>query len=402
MHRKYKAKKLIEYKEAVQKELIDILNYWQRYSIDNEHGGFYGEVSDDNIPNASADKGSVLNARVLWTFSRAYNYTNDECYLSVAKRAYAYIVDYFIDQQYGGVYWTVSAKGDRANEKKQVYAQAFCIYALSEFYKATNDDEALRYAIGIFNLIEQYSFDKVRGGYYEAFSRDWKPLSDQRLSDKDQNDAKTMNTHLHIVEAYSSLYRGWKNETLKKQIRHLLDCFSQHIIDTKTNHLILFFDEEWAANSSVISFGHDIEAAWILLECAESIDDNERINLMKEYAVSLTNAALQGLDNDGGLFYEQDEKLIKEKHWWPQAEAMVGLLNAYEVSKDEKCLRQSLNVLKFIQSKIKSPTGEWLWGIDEQDNPMQGYYKAGLWKCPYHNARACIEVAERISRILNL
>lgn len=391
---------LTQYKSEVEKELKEILFYWQHYVLDTPNGGYYGAVSNNNIPDATADKGSVLNARILWTFSRAYHHTKDERYLSFASRAYRFIIHYFFDKEFGGIYWTVDAKGRPVDTKKQTYAQAFCIYGLSEYYKAIKDDEVLWHAIQLFNLTEQHSFDKNSGGYLEAFSNDWKRLADQRLSDKDQNDAKTMNTHLHVIEAYASLYRVWNNTSLKKQIQHLLDCFSEHIIDAKTGHLVLFFDDQWHRRSSILSFGHDIEAAWLLQECAEAIFDSKRIALMKKYALRITDAALQGIDKDNGLFYEQGEKLIKEKHWWPQAEAMVGLLNAYEVSGNKDYLWQSLHVWEFIKAKIKSPDGEWFWGIDENNNTMDAYYKAGLWKCPYHNARACMEVAERIEKRL--
>lgn len=390
---------LIQYQKEASEELGYILRYWDQYVVDTVHGGFYGEVSGDNAPDIFAQKGSVLNARILWTFSRAYNYSGDEYYLSLATRAYRYITDYFIDKECGGVYWSVSAKGDPVSTKKQIYAQAFCIYALSEYCRAAKDEQALGHAVILFELIEQYSSDKTQGGYFEAFSRNWKYLRDMRLSDKDQNDAKTMNTHLHIVEAYASLYGIWKNDLLKKRIEHLLDCFCRHIIDAESNHLILFFDKRWKANCHTISFGHDIEAAWLLQQCAESIEDEVRTIQMKRYAVSIANAALEGRDHDGGLFYEKEKKLIGEKHWWPQAEAMVGLLNAYQVSGSEKYLQQSLDAWRFIKTKIKSPTGEWIWGVDESGDQINNYYKAGLWKCPYHNGRACMEVVERIRAI---
>lgn len=391
---------LRQYKNEIEKELSGILSYWEQYAPDKVNGGFYGEVSNDNIPNLSAEKGSVLNARILWAFSHACNYTKEEKYLPLAKSAYQYILDYFIDKIHGGVYWTVDAKGGPAITKKQIYAQAFVIYGLCEFYKANHNNEVLQNAISLFHLIEQHSFDSKYGGYYEAFSIDWKHTPDVRLSEKDQNDAKTMNTHLHIVEAYASLYCIWKDEKLKKQIQRLLDIFLQHIIDKQTNHLALFFNEPWKTNSSVISFGHDIEAAWLLQECAESIEDNERIGMLKEYALSLTDAALQGIDADGGLFYEQKEILIKEKHWWVQAEAMAGLLNAYQLSNEEKHLYRFFKVWQFIQSRLQSPTGEWWWGIDESNNIIGNQYKIGLWKCPYHNVRACTESIKRIDDIL--
>lgn len=391
---------LIHFKNELLRELEDILGYWEKYVIDNSAGGFYGEVNDNNTPVSDAAKGSVLNARILWTFARGYIFTKEKKYLTLAERAYKYLVDFFIDKENGGVYWTVDHLGNPANTKKQIYAQAFCIYGLSEYYKATKNTEALHKAIGLYQLIEKHAFDHLRTGYFEAFSVNWQSLNDIRLSEKDQNDSKTMNTHLHVVEAYANLYSVWADAGLKQQIMTLLSNFSQHIIDKKSHHLILFFDDYWNAQSTTISYGHDIEAAWLLLECAEIIKEDRQMELMKKHAVNIAKAALEGLDNDGGLWYEKEDAFKKEKHWWPQAEAMVGFFNAFEVSGNELYLFDALNAWNFIQKKIKAKDGEWHWSVDANGRPIEGHYKVGLWKCPYHNARACLEVVKRIDNIL--
>lgn len=391
---------LIQFKSEVVQELEDILSYWENYAIDYSSGGFYGEVSNINIPVSNAEKGSVLNARILWTFASAYNFTKDEKYLAIAERAYKYIIEFFIDKENGGVYWTVDNQGNPTNEKKQIYAQAFCIYGLSEYYKATNNTEALHKAVELYKLIETHAFDPIRTGYFEAFSRNWQSLEDIRLSEKDQNENKTMNTHLHIVEAYANLYSVWKDKSLKQRIVTVLNNFSQYFIDEKSHHLILFFDDDWNVQSRTISYGHDIEAAWLLQECAEIIKDELQIKLMKKHAVDIAKATLEGLDKDGGLWYEKDDILTKEKHWWPQSEAMIGFLNAFELSGDELYLFDSLNVWNFIRKKIKSKDGEWYWSVDANGKPSEEHYKVGLWKCPYHNVRACLEVAKRINNIL--
>jgi mannobiose 2-epimerase len=310
-------------------ELKNILDYWMTYTPDHENGGFYGQVNEDNQVNPDAPKGSVLNARILWSFAAAYNLSRDERYLEIADRAYHYIAEHFVDNNHGGVYWSVDAQGNPLNTKKQVYAIAFTIYAFSEYFMASGHEVARDHAIDLYNDLIKYSLDKERGGYFEAFSQNWEPIADLRLSDKDANEKKTMNTHLHVLEAFTNLYRIWPDEDLKERITGLLRDFTTHIIDPESSHLHLFFDEDWQGSSPLISYGHDIEAAWLLLEAAEVLADEDLIVEFKVIALKMAKAAATGLDPDGSLWYECDplaKHMIKEKHWWVQAEAMVGFL----------------------------------------------------------------------------
>lgn len=391
---------LSEYKTEVESELHSILGYWIKHTIDEIHGGFFGKIDNHNDIYTTAPKGAVLNARILWSFSAAYMHSRNEEYLSAATRAFEYIRDHFIDKEFGGVYWTVDFEGNMLDSKKQVYALAFCIYGLSEYYAAAKNNEALTLALQLLDSIEQHSHDKQCDGYFEAFARDWKEAGDLRLSAKDANEKKTMNTHLHVIEAYANLYKVHPSAELKEKVAALLHLFDKHFVDHRTYHLKLFFNEAWQEKPDVISYGHDIEAAWLLLQCAEIINDEKWIDIYKVHAVKITNAAAKGLDKDGGLWYEYEpshKKLIKEKHWWPQAEAMVGFYNAYEITNDEKHLQHSFNSWQFIkQYLLDAKHGEWFWGVKEDHSIMQYEDKAGLWKCPYHNARACLEMVRRI------
>ena len=240
----------------------------------------------------------------------------------------------------------------------------------------------------------------MKGGYFEAFTRTWAPIADLRLSEKDANEKKTMNTHLHILEAYTNLYRIAPETGIRQSIVRLLIDFDSHIINKKDNHLHLFMDEDWKVKSSAISFGHDIEAAWLLLEAAEITGDEKWIQKMKANAVKMTDAAMEGLDIDGGLWHETDsDHLLKEKHWWPQAEAMVGFVNAWQITRDESYLQQALRTWEFIkQYIIDNDKGEWLWGVRSDYSAITEEDKVGLWKCPYHNGRACLEVIRRLSQ----
>lgn len=381
-------------------ELKNILDYWMTYTQDHEKGGFYGQVAEDNQVNPDAPKGAVLNARILWSFAASYNLSRDERYLEIADRAYRYISTHFVDNNYGGVYWTVDAQGNPLSTKKQVYAIAFTIYAFSEYFMAGGHEVARDHAIDLYNDLIKYSLDKERGGYFEAFSQDWEPIADLRLSDKDANEKKTMNTHLHVLEAFTNLYRVWPDDGLKERITGLLHDFSTHIIDRETSHLRLFFDEDWQSISPLVSYGHDIEAAWLLLEAAEVLGDEQWIAEFKLLAMKMAKAAATGLDPDGSLWYECDplaKHMIKEKHWWVQAEAMVGFYNAWQISADPAFLQYFNGVWEFVKKHIIDyKNGEWFWGVQEDATLMPDQDKVGLWKCPYHNSRACIELIRRM------
>ncbi|HTJ10664.1 MAG TPA: AGE family epimerase/isomerase [Dinghuibacter sp.] len=379
------------------KALQSILDFWSTRAVDPE-GGFYGRITSDNRVEPGAPKGSVLNARILWTFSAAYRYDPQKAYLAAARRAYNFISSYFIDRENGGVYWSVASDGRPLDTKKQIYALAFALYGLSEYHAATGDPEALREAIGLYRDIEAHSLDSVSHGYWEAFSRDWQPLSDVRLSLRDVNEQKTMNTHLHVLEAYTNLYRVWPDIGLREQIDKLLGIFLDHIIDPATHHLVLFFDEAWHSRSDTISYGHDIEASWLLPEAAHAIGSREEE--VCATGLLLAEAASEGLAPDGSLWYEYEpvkDHWRLEKHWWVQAEAMVGFLNAWRVSGDDRWKARFERVWTFIDAHIVDRVGgEWWWGVLADNTPMPDEDKAGIWKCPYHNGRALLEVIQRL------
>jgi mannobiose 2-epimerase len=396
---------LWQFRQEMEEELKNILAYWMKYTIDTENGGFIGKIDHDNAIHAHAAKGSVLNSRILWTFSAAYSLTKQQEYLRVAERAFQYLSEYFIDKQYGGVYWTVNYKGEPLDTKKQVYALAFAVYGLSEFHKASKDEKALNLSNDIYRDIVKYSYDEKNGGYVEALTRDWKESNNLRLSAKDANEKKSMNTHLHVLEAFVNLYRVSPGEILKTQVNELVQLFADRIISKQTNHLVLFFDNEWNEKSNVVSYGHDIEAAWLVQEAREPSDDQGLWGLIRRRSIALTRAAAEGLDEDGGLWYEYDptkNHLIKQKHSWPQAEAMIGFFNAWQNTSDETFLKQSLKSWDFVKKYIHDKNGgEWYWGVYEDYSPMKQEDKVGLWKCPYHNSRACIEIINRINSLID-
>lgn len=393
-------KDLKQYYNELDGECLSILKWWMQYSVDQTNGGFFGKINNNNTVVEGSPKGSVLNSRILWTFSAAYHHYKNPFYLETATRAFDYICRYFIDQEFGGVYWSVDAFGKPLDTKKQVYALAFAVYGLSEYYLVSRDGNALQTAITLYNAIEEHSHDKTRGGYLEAFDKEWNEQQDLRLSAKDFNEKKTMNTHLHVLEAYANLYKAWPDAKLKEHITNLLQLFTRYFIDRETGHLILFFNEDWQPRHSLVSYGHDIEAAWLLQEAAERIDDADFVEEVKHLSKKLAIAAARGLDKDGGLWYEKDiasDHLIMEKHWWPQAEAMVGFYNVWQNTGEQSYLQKSLDSWAFTREHLLDvQKGEWYWGIQEDHSIMPGEDKAGLWKCPYHNGRACLELMKRI------
>jgi mannobiose 2-epimerase len=254
--------------------------------------------------------------------------------------------------------------------------------------------------LSLYHILVGKAYDKTNGGYREAFARDWTQTGDQRLSRKDANEKKSMNTNLHVLEAFVNLYTVWPNEGLRTQIVDLLEIFRTKMISPHSGHLHLFFDDEWNVRPDVISYGHEIEASWLLLDAAMAIGDAQLTKAFQQMCLTLADAATEGLDEDGGLWYEFDPQkntLIRQKHWWPQAEAMVGYFTAWQISSQQKYLQRSLNSWRFITSHIlDNESGEWFWGVNELNEPMAGEDKVGLWKCPYHNGRACLEIMKRI------
>ena len=395
--------KLKKYKSELSVELKNILDYWIKNTIDEVNGGFVGRI--DSLGNAHNDapKGAVLNARILWTFSAAYNLTREPVYLNLAARAFQYIRDYIIDKEYGGVYWSVDHKGKPLETEKEIYALSFAVYGLSEYVKASGSEEAKKLAIDVYKAILDHSYDKKNGGYNEGFARDWKVIPEQRLGPGNAGVKKTMNTHLHLLEAFSALLGVWNDKELFEKVKELVSIFQNHIISGKTHHLILFFDEEWKEKSNIISYGHDIEAAWLLLEAAEKLKDEALIKKIKSSSIQITNAAAKGLDADGGLWNEYDvdkQHLQRQKDWWPQAETMVGFFNAWQISKEAKYLNQSMKTWEFVKSYLlDKKIGEWYVGVNDEHQPIPKADKVGIWKCPYHNGRACIEIIHRINLI---
>ena len=393
----------IQLKDEVKSELQhNILTYWRDNTTDTFTRGFYGRISGDETLHTDAIRGAIMNARILWTFANAYRLFRNSEDLKTATIAKNEIIDRFYDNEYGGIYWSLTHDGIPCDTKKQIYAIAFAIYGLAEFYRATGDVQTLDYAIKLFLCIEEHSYDPAHGGYFEAFNRDWSPIEDMRLSAKDANESKTMNTHLHILEAYTCLYRVWKNSNLKSRLAELIEIFISKIID-QTGHLKLFFTEEWECPYDIHSYGHDIEASWLLHEAAIVLEDNDILLRVESIVPKIAAAADEGLRSDGSMIYERNNAsrhVDSDRHWWVQAESVIGYFNLWEHFGDKKALEKSLACWKYIKENlIDKDNGEWFWSIYSDGSINRKDDKAGFWKCPYHNGRMCMEIIERLLKM---
>jgi mannobiose 2-epimerase len=385
---------------GARRELLEnILPFWRRYAVDEKRGGFIAEMSNDLRLQESAAKGLILNARILWTFSAAARYTQHPEDRSLAERAYDYMTRCFLDPEHGGYFWELDPQGHVLDDRKKIYGQAFCVYALAEFQRAFDQPGALRQAVDLFRLMETHSRDAKFGGYFEVLARDWRLCENMRLSDQDMNEKKSMNNQLHVLEAYTNLLRSWPDPLLVARLRELIDIFQRRILNAGQAHFHHFFDEAWTPKSDSYTFGHDIEGSWLLCEAAEVLGDNSLLVEVQALAVRIARGVLEeGLDTDGGLSYEgRAGRIIRsDREWWTQAEAVVGFLNAWQLTRDGVFLDAAERCWQYIQDRIVDHThGEWFWRVNRDGVPEASLPKVSAWKCPYHNGRCCLEILQR-------
>ena len=406
----------------------NILNFWLDKMVDEENGGFYGQMTGEGEIVKTADKGGILNARILWSFSAAYRVLHKQEYLEAATRAKDYIIDHFIDKEYGGTYWSLDYKGQPKDTKKQFYAIGFTIYGLSEYARATGDREALDYAMELYECIEEHSLDREYNGYIEACTREWGEIADMRLSELDANYPKSQNTHLHIIEPYTNLFRCIKElkaaescdyvpaigsvlpigvtvpddfvVRLESSLRNLITIFTDKNLNPDTHHLDIFFDMDWTREAGRLeSYGHDIECSWLMHEAALVLGDETVLKKVETVVQMVAKASEKGLNEDGSMVHEANLDtgyVDTDRHWWVQAENVVGWINIWQYFGDESALQKALRGWQYIKDNlIDREGGEWWWSRDPERNINRKDDKAGFWKCPYHNSRMCLELMER-------
>lgn len=408
----------------------NILPFWMEKMVDHEHGGFYGRIDGHGQLHPESEKGAILNARILWSFSAAYRMLHQPEYLEMATRAKDYFLQHFVDEVYGGVYWSLDFKGQPLDTKKQFYAIGFAIYGLSEYVRATGDREALDYALHLYECIEEHALDSVFNGYIEACTRDWGEIADMRLSELDANYPKSQNTHLHIIEPYANLYRCIKElqagtscnylpaigsvlpveitvpdelmMRIEGSLRNLINIFIDHILNPETHHLDLFFEKDWTRGAGQIeSYGHDIECSWLMHEAALVLGDPNVLKKVETVVREVAKASEKGLRPDGSMIHEANlttNHVDDDLHWWVQAENVVGWYNIYQHFGDEQALEHALQCWDYIKNHlIDWEKGEWYWSRHSDGTLNLDDDKAGFWKCPYHNSRMCLELIERIA-----
>jgi mannobiose 2-epimerase len=390
-----------KFRKELESELTgNLLPFWIKHAADPENGGFYGAVTADLQVRNDVPRSAILCARILWSFSAAHRVLGGKQYLETARRAFDYLTGVFWDPEYGGLYFDVNAKGQPVFDRKHHYTQAFGVYGLAEYHRATGEEQSLKLAQSLFELLEQHGFDHDHGGYIDGSSRKWGPLADMRLSEIDLNCRKSLNTNLHILEAYTNLMRVWDEPRLKAQHKALIETFLDHIIDPETQHLRLFFDDGWTPLSSVFSFGHDIEGSWLLCEAAEAQGDAALKEKAGRAALGTADAVRgEALEPDGSIVYEgSPHGLVNtDKVWWAQAEAMVGFQNAFRLSGREEFAAAARGVWAYIRGHmVDSKHGEWFKQLSRDGKPNPAHFKIGPWDCPYHAVRSCLEMMARL------
>lgn len=408
----------------------NILSFWINKMQDTENGGFYGQMKGDGTLVKDAPKGGILNARILWSFSAAYRVLQKAEYLDAATRAQEYIVEHFLDTAFGGTYWSLNANGTPLDTKKQFYALGFMLYGMTEYVRAVspllddadngiydNAETALKVAMHLYAMIEEHAFDPEYNGYIEAQTREWGEIADMRLSELDANFPKSQNTHLHIIEPYTNLYRMINElravesplctflpaefeESVEQALRNLITIFTDKILNPETHHLDLFFEMNWTRGAGQLeSYGHDIECSWLMHEAALVLGDKDVLEKVEPIVQLVAKASEKGLNADGSMTHEANldtGHIDADRHWWVQAENVVGWMNIYQYFHDDSALEKAQAGWKYIKDNlIDHELGEWYWSRDPEGNINKTDDHAGFWKCPYHNSRMCLEIMER-------
>ena len=375
---------------------VDIIPFWQGME-DKEFGGFYGYMGYDLKLNKEAVKGCILNSRILWFFSNAYLVLGRKELLESAGCAFRFLKEHCLDREYGGVFWSLTYKGEPEDTTKHTYNQAFAIYALSSYYDASKDEEAIEIAWGLYHLIEEKCTDEY--GYMEAFERDFQPADNDKLSENGVMAEKTMNTLLHVFEAYTELYRVTGNECAADRLRYMLDLIADKVYNQRLGRQEVFFDRTWNTLIDLYSYGHDIEAAWLIDRGLEILNDGSYTEKMGPITRTITENIYNRAYIDYSLVNEAENGVVDTTRvWWVQAEAVVGFLNGYQkMPQERKFLEAAEDIWRYIRDWMidKRQGSEWFSELDKDRNPSDKPI-VEPWKCPYHNGRMCFEVIRRL------
>lgn len=386
--------------EEIRNHLTDcIIPFWKKLR-DDENGGYYGYMDYDLQVDQKAVKGCILNSRITWFFANAYLTLHDESLLQEARRGYEFMQKYCVDKEKGGVFWSVAYDGTPEDTTKHTYNQAFSIYALSSYYDASKDKEALETAMELFRIIEERCTDEI--GYKEAFDRDFQEIENDKLSENGVIAEKTMNTLLHVFEAYTELYRVSGDADVKKRLEWIMDTIADKIYNPKLHRQEVFFDREMHSILDLHSYGHDIETAWLIRRGTDILGEKAYEDKMLPIILDLTSQVYK-VAFDGHSFANECEKGVVDQNriWWVQAEAVVGFLNAYALAPEHTEYRDAAKAeWEFIKEHVvdKREGSEWFWDVNIEGKAVSGKPIVEPWKCPYHNGRMCLEVIRRAEK----
>lgn len=386
-------------KEFEQHLTNQLIPFWNRLK-DDTYGGFYGLVTQDLTVDTESSKGVILNSRILWFYSKAYITLGDYTLLQMADHAYQFLAEHCYDNRFGGIYWSLQYDGTPEDTTKHTYNQAFAIYALSIYYQAGHKKEALALAYTLYDLIEEKCRDE--DGYLEAFHQDFTPASNEKLSENGVMAERTMNTLLHVMEAYTELYRADASPKVKNNLCQILQLFYEKVYNPDKKILDVFFDRDYRTLIDLESFGHDIEASWLIDRTCDVLGDADWHTKMSEITAALAEATYKHAYDTSfhALNNERENTTVdRQKIWWVQAESVIGFYNAYENHPEcQEYQTVSEDIWKFIcQHVIDTNSGEWFESLDADGNPNREQALVHPWKCPYHNGRMCMEMMERLS-----
>jgi len=374
----------------------EILPFWMRIQ-DVEKGGFFGLVRNAGLVDTKAPKGVILHSRILYTFADAYRVTGIEAYLQAADHAYRFLIEKAIDRSYGGLFWMLDYSGNPLQDFKHSYNQAFGIYALATYARAGGNPEALTYAMDLYRLLEMKW--RTPTGYLEQLSRDYFPVNNEELSENGIIADRTMNTVLHVMEAYTVLYEATHDAGVLDALRFSVSCLTEAMYNKDRERLEVFFDANLTSLLDLHSYGHDIEASWLIDRAVETIGDDELRNRVAPMTKSLYAHVMRKAYTPRGVYFECENGATDTKRdWWVQAESVVGIL--HDAGKEHfptMHLEAIAAILEYIENEIRNPSGEWYWTTYENGSHDEKRELAGPWKCPYHNGRMCIEIMRRIS-----
>lgn len=375
-----------------------IIPFWMRLR-DDEFGGYYGYMDFDLKLDKKAVKGCILNSRILWFFTNAYATTGDKRLLNEAAHAYEFMRDYCMDYENGGIFWSLAYDGTPEDDTKHTYNQAFAIYALSSYYGVTHDPKAQELAYSLYHIIEEKCRDEI--GYLEAFNRKFEPVSNDKLSENGVIAEKTMNTLLHVFEAYTELYRVTGDPAVAEKLRWIMNLFADKIYNPTLHRQEVFFDKNYNSILDLHSYGHDIETAWLMDRGCEILGDDELTAKISSITKDLTAQIYRRAFVNNSLMNECEKGVDNTNRiWWVQAETVVGFLNGYEKDPSKKEYLEAAEAeWNYIKTNMldKRPGSEWYWEVDENNQPTSRKPIVEPWKCPYHNGRMCFEVIKRLS-----